>query len=267
MLEVRPGGPDILRARVGAVEWILFNRPSVMNALSQAMEDSLLATVEDISEDAGVRVVVFSGAASTRPAFMAGADFNTLGDAVESADFVALEQRAEVLATAIENMRMTTVAAMAGPCIGVGAIIAACCDVRIASPSLKFGVPIARTVGNCLSLENYARLTTLLGFAVCKEMFFQASLLTAAELKQVRAVRTVVPDSDLHCEAQKLAESAADLAPLTLWATKTAFHRLRRSMISRHADGDLLGACYGSRDYREGICAFREKRKPKWTGS
>lgn len=267
MLEAKPGGPDILRARIGAVEWILFNRPSVLNALSEAMEDTLVTAVKDISKDHSVRVVVFSGAASERPAFMAGADFNTLNNAVESADFVALERRAEVLATAIEDLRMTTIAAKAGPCIGVGAIIAACCDVRIASSSLKFGVPIARTVGNCLSLENYARLTTLLGFAFCKEMFFGASLLGAADLERVQAVRTVVSDADLHSEAQKLADAVTDLAPLTLWATKTAFHRLRRNMISQLGDSDLLGACYGSHDFQEGISAFQEKRKPTWTGS
>lgn len=148
--------------REGAL-WILFDRPAARNAMTAEMEHAILALCESVAHRPEIKAVVFSGAPASKPAFMAGADFGALETATTAEEFVALERSSEALLEAIEGMRVPTIAAMAGACVGGGALLALCCDIRIATPSLKFGFPIARTVGNCLSVKNYARLAENLG--------------------------------------------------------------------------------------------------------
>lgn len=267
MTDTQSSEEEVIRERNGCVEWILFNRPAVLNALSTSMEESLLENLYDINQDSSVRAVVITGVSGKRPAFMAGADFDTLNEVSDGGDCLALERNSELLASAIEDMTMTTIAAMSGICVGAGAILASCCDIRIAAPSLKFGLPIARSVGNCLTIKNYARLEDMLGVALCKDMIFSADLLNAQTLDSVGAVRRIVPEAQLHFEAQEIADSVSELAPLTLWATKTALQRLRQARVPDDADQDLLETCYHSDDFQEAVNAFQAKRKPEWSGS
>lgn len=258
---------EIVRRRTGAVEWILFNRPHVLNAMSTRMEDLLLEACEEINRDPGVRAVVLTGVRSAKPAFIAGADFNCLGAIENRDDYRELEERGEEVLTAIEALRAPTVAALAGACAGGGAVIAAACDVRIASACLNFVFPIARTAGNCLTLKNYARLASMLGTSRAKDLIMSTAGMTADDLLAAGAVREVVADQDaLHLRAQAVADRLAEFAPRTLWATKEAFRRLRDHGVPENADDDLLAACYLSEDFKEGVEAFQGKRKPAWTG-
>lgn len=258
---------EILQDRRGGVDWVIFNRPHALNAMTHAMEDRLIAIFAAIDSDRTVKAVVITGASGERPSFMAGQDFSCLKDVHTVDDFLRLEQRGEEVIAALENLRVPTVAAMAGPCVGGGALIASACDVRIAAPSLRFGFPIARTAGNCLTMKCYARLIAMLGAAAAKELIFNPRLLGPEPLMRAGALReTVVDELALTERAQALAEELADLAPLTLWATKQAFLRLRDHSIPPRFDQDLQAACYTSSDFQEGVLAFLEKRKPVWTG-
>ncbi|RYY72399.1 MAG: enoyl-CoA hydratase, partial [Comamonadaceae bacterium] len=163
MLQNLPADQAIVRRRVGATEWIVFNRPTSRNALTHDMESTLTAAFESLSQDPGVRAVVLTGAPGSKPAFVAGQDMGDLGGAASVDSSMALEASSEAMLSALERLRAPTVCAMAGACVGVGALMAAACDIRIAAPSLRFGFPIARTVGNCLSIVNYARLVDLIG--------------------------------------------------------------------------------------------------------
>jgi len=258
-------GP-LLRKRKGAVEWLIFNRPEVRNAMSSEMEEAISLAIDEIASDDSVRAVVFTGARGDKPAFMAGADMGALSKAADPAEAIALEREAEKLILAIEQLKVPTVAAMSGACVGQGALLASACDVRIATPSLRFGFPIAKTVGNCLSLMNYRRLTAMMGEASTKEMIFSARLLSADDLLASRAIRTIVGDDDIETVAQQIAEDLTKLAPLTLWATRQALLRLRNHTVPDHGDEDLLDACYSSLDMQEAIAAFLAKREPKWLG-
>ncbi|AKQ55740.1 enoyl-CoA hydratase [Bordetella hinzii] len=251
--------------RQGAL-WILFDRPEARNAMTSEMEKQVLALCRQAAEDDAVKAVVFTGAAAQTPAFMAGADFGALESASTAEEFVELERSSEALLEAIERLPKPTIAAIAGACVGQGALLAMCCDLRIATPSLKFGFPIARTVGNCLSAKNYARLTDNLGAARVRDMVFSAKLLGAAELREAGAIREVLAEDALHTRAQEMAEQVQTLAPLTLWATRSALLRLRDAAAEGVADDDLLSACYMSADFQEGVRAFLEKRKPVWSG-
>lgn len=260
------GLPEILTERRGAVQWVIFNRPKARNAITPWMEDRLIDICREVDADPEVKALVLTGAAGDKPAFMAGADLSCLQSVKAPEDYAILEERAEAATMALEAVRVPTVAALSGACVGEGALLAACCDVRIATPSVRFGLPIARTVGNCLSIKNLARLAAILGTARTREMIFGARLLGAEELAGSGAIRATVPEEDLAGHAQAVAEELAGLAPLTLWATREALRRWRDHGLPAAGDDDLLRLCYLSADYQEGIAAFLEKRRPAWTG-
>jgi len=161
---------------------------------------------------------------------------------------------------------MPTVAIVEGWAIGGGLAISAACDFRMATPQASFGVPIARTLGNCLSMANYARLVALVGPQRVKEMLLLAKMVDAPSALQAGLVMEVLPDAAaLRARAQAIAETLAGHAPITLSTTKEAMRRLQARIAGESID-DLIRQTYGSADFREGMSAFLEKRPPNWTG-
>jgi enoyl-CoA hydratase/carnithine racemase len=159
-----------------------------------------------------------------------------------------------------------TIAAITGACTGGGAGIAACCDLRIGTKTTRMGFPIARTLGNCLSMSSLSRLTALIGPARVKDIIFTARLVGAEEAAAAGLLTEVVEDLPaLERRADELATLIAGHAPLTLAATKQALARLR-NQLTREEGEDLILMCYMSRDFREGLDAFLGKRPPQWTG-
>ncbi|MDO9360180.1 MAG: enoyl-CoA hydratase [Polaromonas sp.] len=268
MLQDLPADQPLVRKRQGAVEWIIFNRPASRNALTHGMETGLTQILRELGNDKSVRAVVFTGAPGNKPAFIAGQDMGDLENAASPEASMALEATSEDMMQALEALRIPTVCAMAGACVGAGALIAAACDVRIASPSLRFGFPIARTVGVCLSIRNYARLTALMGPARTKDMIFDATLLNADAALAAGAVKEIVESEEaLLTRAQAIGEHLASLAPLTLWSTRESLRRLREAALPAGDQQDLLLGCYLSKDYQEGIAAFTAKRPPVFIGA
>ncbi len=267
MSSLASSSEELILHRRGAVQWAVFNRPAAYNAMTHAMEAGLTRLCRALNDEPEVRALVLIGAAGSKPAFMAGADMGDLADVGSVEGAIEMERLSEDMLTALENVRVPTIAAIAGPCVGVGALIASACDVRLASPSIRFGFPIARTVGNSLSAKNFARLVALLGPARTKEMVFSTRLLEAGQLASLGVLREVAPaEGLLEARAQAVAEELAALAPLTLWSTKETLRRLRDAGLDGADDDDLLMACYLSEDYRGAIAAFVEKRKPVFQG-
>jgi enoyl-CoA hydratase len=256
---------ELIVGRRGRVAWITFNRPEARNALTWNMYERLEDACRELNADREVRAVVLTGAGGR--AFVSGTDIGQFRDFKTEQDALDYEARGNRVMSAIESVRVPTIAAIAGPCTGAGAAIAACCDLRIGSPSARYGFPIARTLGNCLSMANYTRAATLIGFARLKDVMMRARLMDAQEMLACGLLSEITPDEDsLPARAQSLAEEVASLAPLTLWATKEALRRVRDGFIPEGADSDLITACYTSRDFKEGVEAFLAKRKPLWTG-
>lgn len=256
---------ELLTERRGAVRWVVFNRPQARNALTWNMYSRLLEVCESVNQEPGLKAMVFTGAGGK--AFVAGTDisqFRAFETAQHALDY---EARGNLVMSTLESVRVPTIAAIAGPCTGAGAAIAACCDLRIASPSARYGFPIARTLGNCLSMANYARAAAVIGFARLKDLIMRARLMDAAEMLACGLLSEVTDDEEsLPARAQQLAEEVGGNAPLTLWATKEALRRVRDSLIPGGSDSDLILACYMSKDFREGVAAFLDKRKPEWKG-
>jgi enoyl-CoA hydratase len=256
---------ELIFERKDAIAWITFNRPQARNALTWNMYDRLEQACHDVNADRALRAVVLTGAGGQ--AFVAGTDIGQFRAFKTEQDALAYEARGNAVMRTLESIRVPTIAAIAGPCTGAGAAIAACCDLRIGSPSARYGFPIARTLGNCLSMANYTRAAALIGFARLKDLIMRARLIDAGEMLACGLLSEITPDeASLAARAQALAEEVASLAPLTLWATKEALRRVRDTMMPEGGDSDLIIKCYTSRDFKEGVEAFLAKRKPSWMG-
>ncbi|MGA9251859.1 MAG: enoyl-CoA hydratase, partial [Roseobacter sp.] len=175
------------------------------------------------------------------------------------------ESQIDAVLEAVERCPIPTIAAIHGACTGGGASIAAACDIRISSARLKFGFPIARTLGNCLAAGNLARLTELMGAGRVREVIFSARLVEAEEALSIGLVSEVLANEEsLLARAGDLANHVGSMAPLTLRATKEALRRNRAAI--RVDDADLIISCYMSEDFKTGMEAFLSKTKPQWSG-
>ena len=257
---------DLLYEVADGVARVTFNRPRARNAMLFGMYERLAAICGEVGDDPSIRVLVLTGAGDK--AFASGTDISQFRAFEGPQDALDYEARIDRVLGALERVPVPTIAAIAGACTGGGAGMAACCDLRVAAANMRFGFPIARTLGNCLSMSNYARLNALLGPARAKEMIFTARLIEADEARAIGLVSEVLPDAEaLRARATELARLVAGHAPLTLRATKEAFRRIKqRSLAEDGADKDLILSCYTSEDFREGMDAFLNKRPPAWRG-
>ena len=244
---------ELTHSLSGQTLWITFNRPEARNALTFAMYEALADLCRNVPEDGSVRAVVLSGAGGK--AFAAGTDMTQFRAFDKAQDALDYEARIDAVLEAVERCPVPTVAAINGACTGGGAAIAAACDLRIASASLKFGFPIARTLGNCLAAANLGRLSALMGAGRVREMIFTARLIEANEALNCGLVTEILPDEAALMErAESLAMHLAKMAPLTLRATKEAMRR--NQAAARAEDSDLIELCYMSNDFRHGLEAF-----------
>ena len=246
------------------VAYVTFNRPQARNALTFAMYERLAEICKNANTDRSIRAILITGAGDK--AFAAGTDISQFRAFDKEQDALDYEARIDRVMDAIEHCRVPTIAAIHGACTGGGASIAACCDLRIASRSMKYGFPVARTLGNCLSLNSYARLVYLVGPVLVKDIVFRARLVEAQEALDKGLVLELAENQEtLMKRAEEITREVAGMAPLTLQATKQAILRLRPKVP--HGEGnDLVLMCYMSQDFREGMDAFLNKRKPVWKG-
>ena len=255
--------PDLLFERQGPLAVVTFNRPEARNAMTFAMYEGLVAACESVDQEPEIRVLILRGAGGK--AFVAGTDISQFQAFQAPEDALQYEERISRVVSRLEAVTKPTIAAIEGFAVGGGASLALACDLRYATPESKIGVPIARTLGNCLAMENYARILDLLGPARTKEMIFRARLIEATEAHAAGLFNAVVPAPELWATVQAVATEIAGHAPITIRVTKEA---IRRIQAHRRAPGgeDLVLQAYMSDDFKEGVRAFLEKRKPVWTG-
>jgi enoyl-CoA hydratase len=256
--------PELLYEQHDGIGLVTFNRPRARNALTFGMYRGLAEICDKAAFDESLKALIVTGAGER--AFAAGTDIAQFREFRTADDALAYEKRIDAVLESVESCPVPTIAAITGACTGGGAAIAAACDIRIASRDLKFGFPIARTLGNCLSISNLSRLSALIGAGRTREIIFTARLIEAEEALAIALVSEVLEDpSAVVPRARELAETLTGHAPLTLRATKEALRRLHRHQ-SGGEDADLIALCYTSEDFREGLEAFLAKRKPVWKG-
>jgi enoyl-CoA hydratase/carnithine racemase len=255
---------EIIYSAADGIATVTFNRPQARNALTFAMYDEIARICEELvaTNSAGISALIFTGAGDR--AFAAGTDISGFRDFSSAQDAIDYESRMDEVLTLIESVPIPTIAAIQGACTGGGAAIAACCDLRVGNGFLKFGFPIARTLGNCLSATSLARLSALMGAARTKEIIFTSRLIQSYEALAT-GLLSEVTDEPLK-RAQELAEQMKGHAPITMRVTKEALRRLREHS-SGIEDHDLIEQAYTSNDFREGLEAFLAKRTPQWTGT
>jgi enoyl-CoA hydratase len=255
---------ELLYSVSGGIAHITFNRPGARNALTFAMYERLAEICGTLASDRSIRALVVTGAGPD--AFAAGTDiaqFRTFRTAEDALGYEAMLDR---VVGAVERCPVPTIAAIAGACTGGGASIAGACDLRVAAANLRFGFPVARTLGNCLSAANTARLASLIGPARVTDIIFTARLIEAEEARAIGLVGEILPDAEaLAARAGALAQLIASHAPLTLRATKEMLRRVAPP-VAPGAGDDLVLSCYLSEDFREGMTAFLEKRPARFKG-
>jgi len=243
---------------------VTFNRPQARNALTFEMYERLGDICEGAPSDGSVKAIIVTGAGEK--AFAAGTDISLFRDFRTAEQGIEYERNFARCFTRIEACPVPTIAAISGACTGGGAGIAAVCDLRIATRSIKYGFPIARTLGNCLSTAALSRLAALLGEGRLVDIMLTSRLVEADEARAIGLVNELTDDHrQLMDRAFALAEQLKGHAPLTMRATKELLRRMRAS-AGVVADEDIIGMVYSSADFREGLEAFLAKRKPDWQG-
>ena len=247
--------------RHGPVATITFDRPAARNAMTWAMYEQFDRALDQVVADAGLRVAVLRGAGGN---FVSGTDISQFADFRSGDDGIEYERRLEAAVAKLEALPVAAIAAVEGYALGGGLALATVCDLRICTPDAQFGVPIARTVGNCLSMANYARLVASLGASRTKAMLFTAEPMDAKEASALGFVVSVVEPKAFDAAVDALSTRVASHAPITLQVTKEA---VRRIVSASAAQGtDLVERAYASRDFREGVAAFLGKRRARWEG-
>jgi enoyl-CoA hydratase/carnithine racemase len=250
----------------GAIGWVTFNNPARRNAVSLEMWRAVPEIFDRLEAESAVRAIVLRGAGDK--AFVSGLDISEFED--EFASSQAAVRLEEISATAnrrIQASRKPTIAMIRGFCIGAGLQIAANCDLRVAADTATFAITAAR-LGLGYPIASIERIAAIVGPGYAKEIFFTARQFTAAEAERMGLVNRVVAPAELESAVRGTCKMVADNAPLTVAAFKQSVDRLQAvlSDIDRAVCEQLMMACFDSADYVEGRRAFREKRKPVFTG-
>jgi enoyl-CoA hydratase/carnithine racemase len=258
--------PHVLFEIDGHVAFLTFNRAEARNAMTFDMYDALVESCNRVDDEPDVRVLVLKGAGGK--AFVAGTDVSQFMRVDTREEVLAYEARIDDVIDRLERVRAATIAQVQGAATGGGCAIAFACDLRVCTPEARFGVPIARTLGNCLSSSNYARLVDLIGPARTKDLLLTARLMDAAEAASIGLVTRMADAASIDAVVAELATLVAHHAPRTIRTTKEMVRRIQahRRVEQTGEIEDLITDCYLSEDFREGIAAFLAKRPPAFTG-
>jgi enoyl-CoA hydratase/carnithine racemase len=254
--------PELLVESEGGVLTVTFNRPRQRNAMTWGMYEGLHEACERADADDQIRVLVLKAAGEK--AFVAGTDIGQFAEFSDGTDGVAYEAKIARIVNRLEDVDVPTVAAIRGYCVGGGLGIASVCDLRIATRSARFGIPIARTLGNCLSMNNYSLLLQHLGPARTLDMLLRARLFTGEEAAAAGFVAELCDDDQLEATTDGVVTTLLGHAPLSMWAAKEAVRRIRRAAIPE--GDDIVSRVFGSEDFHTAVAAFATKEPVVWKG-
>jgi enoyl-CoA hydratase len=243
----------------GPIARITFNNPAARNALTWPMYEELKRICDDIANRPEIRVAIFRGAGDK--AFVSGSDIQQFVDLQEDE---AYEVAVDAIFHSLQHLPIPTIALIEGLAVGSGLLIATACDFRIATMDARFGIPVAKTLGNCLSPSNLSWIAHHLGVPMVKRMLLTAELIQAPELMNAGYLYQTTSPEEITGAAELLASKLAALAPITQKASKVTLARLMESNLPDCTE--LMRETYNSVDFKEGVNAFLEGRPPQWRG-
>jgi len=250
----------------GALGWLVFDHPERRNAISHDMWLALPGAARSLADDPEVRVIVLRGAGEV--AFVSGADISEFEGMRTGADAAAnYEETTGRAFGAIASLEKPVIAMIHGFCVGGGMATALAADLRYAAEDAVFAIPAAR-LGLAYHAGGIQALEHLVGPSVAKEVLFTARRYAAAEARALGIVNQVFPKAELEREVRAVAEAIAGNAPLTVRSVKVLVRELARDPGARDhgAMSESIRRCFESEDYKEGVRAFLEKRKPRFQG-
>lgn len=241
---------------------VTFDHVVARNAMTVGMYQSLKSICVNLANNPNVRVAIFRGAGGK--SFVSGSDIAQFANFKSGDDGVRYEEGIDNYLAPLATLPMPTIAVIDGMAVGGGLAIASCCDFRLSTPGAKFGVPIAKTLGNCLSAGNVAWLVAHLDINLVKRMLLLAEMISAEELAKQGYIFAIHNQDQLSREAENLAERLSKLAPITQKSSKLVLARLIKNNLPDCKD--LIGETYGSADFRNGVAAFLNSEPPVWIG-
>lgn len=228
------------------------------------MYDALVEACERVDANADTRTFVIRAVGD---AFCTGTDISQFEGFSNRNDGIEYERRLEQCVARLEAVTVPTIAQVEGIAAGGGCAIALACDLRVCSKAARFGVPIARTLGNGLSFENCARLVEHFGLPRTRSLLMTGAFIDAAEAFACGVVTRMAEPGDIPKVVDELCAAIARNAPLTIRAARAAMAELSADRRVGSEDvAKLVADCYASADFREGVAAFLAKRPPKFTG-
>jgi enoyl-CoA hydratase len=258
------GWKNILVEKDQNLAVLTINRPKVLNALNAETVEEIGQAIEQLEADPEVRVIIITGAGDR--AFVAGADIAYMSGLtpLEARDFARKGQR---VLSKIENLSKPVIAAINGYALGGGCELAMACDIRVASEKAKIGQPEV-SLGIMAGFGGTQRLTRLVNPGWAKEILFTGDQYDAQTARSIGLVNHVVPPEHLLDFCRELAGRIARQGPVAVRLTKEAVNEglemdLEKALIH---EADLFGVLFSTRDSKEGLKAFLEKRKPEFQG-
>lgn len=243
----------------GPIARITFNNPAARNALSWPMYEELKRICDEIAGRSDIRVAIFRGAGDK--AFVSGSDIQQFIDLKENE---AYEVAVDAIFHSLQHLPIPTIALIEGLAVGSGLLIATACDFRISTTDARFGIPVAKTLGNCLSPNNLSWIASHLGVPIVKRMLLSAELIKAQELLDLGYLYQTTTPEEITKASEALGIRLTALAPITQKASKLTLARLMESNLPDCTE--LMRETYNSVDFKEGVNAFLEGRPPKWLG-
>jgi enoyl-CoA hydratase len=243
----------------GVIARITFNNPSARNALTWPMYEQFRVICDQLTKMPEIRVAILRGAGNQ--AFVSGSDIQQFLELQENA---AYEEAIDPIFSAFQRLPFPTIALIEGVAAGSGLLITTACDFRISTPDARFGIPVAKTLGNCLSASNLAWLSAHLGIPLIKRMLLTAEFIKAPELLTSAYLYQIVSAEEITQAGDALAAKIGALAPLTQKSTKIILAQLIESNLPDCTA--LMRETYNSSDFKEGVRAFLEGRPPQWQG-